>query len=95
MRSFKNTQRLTTAIYMYIVNLFTSNEEKKELLKTFKALDLNNDGLLSREELLIGMKKMMDEESAEEEVKRIMGTIDTNHSDQIDFSEFVAASINR
>lgn len=32
-----------------------TKEEKYELLKTFQALDLNNDGKLSREELTIGI----------------------------------------
>jgi len=49
-------------VYLYIVNQFTTSEEKKELLKTFQSLDLNNDGLLSSEELLIGLKKIMEEE---------------------------------
>ena len=65
------------------------------MLKTFKALDTNNDGLLSREELLIGLKKVMNENEAAEEVERIMRDIDKNNSGSIDYSEFVAASINR
>lgn len=82
-------------MYLYIVNQFTTSEEKRELLKTFQSLDLNKDGLLSSEELLIGLKKIMEEEEAEKEVKRIMSAIDTNNSGKIDYSEFVAATVNR
>ena len=39
---------------MFLVNYLTTKEEKAELLKTFQALDLNCDGQLSREELIIG-----------------------------------------
>jgi calcium-dependent protein kinase len=39
---------------MYMVNYLTTKEEKNELLKTFQQLDLNGDGILTREELLIG-----------------------------------------
>jgi calcium-dependent protein kinase len=42
-----------------------TREEKNELMRTFQALDLNNDGMLSREELIIGYSKMMPFEEAE------------------------------
>lgn len=42
---------------MYIVNYLTTKEEKNELLKTFQQLDLNGDGILTKEELLIGRFK--------------------------------------
>jgi len=41
-------------------------------LKTFKALDTNNDGVLSRQELLVGYSKIMSAPEAEEEVNKIM-----------------------
>ena len=37
-----------------MINYLTNKEEKDELFKTFKSLDKNNDGMLSREELLQG-----------------------------------------
>ncbi|CAD8212165.1 unnamed protein product [Paramecium octaurelia] len=95
MKTFKSTKQLQSAIYQYIVNQFSTQEDKSELLKTFKALDTNNDGQLSRQELLIGLRKIMNENEAMEEVERIMRDIDQNNSGTIDYSEFVAASINR
>ncbi|CAD8049302.1 unnamed protein product [Paramecium sonneborni] len=95
MKTFKSTKQIQSAIYQYIVNQFSTQEDKSELLKTFKALDTNNDGQLSRQELLIGLKKIMNEDEAIEEVDRIMKDIDQNNSGSIDYSEFVAASINR
>lgn len=50
----KATQKLQEATWMFLVNYLTTKEEKAELLKTFQALDLNCDGQLSREELIIG-----------------------------------------
>ncbi|CAD8133730.1 unnamed protein product [Paramecium octaurelia] len=95
MKTFKSTKQLQSAIYQYIVNQFSSQEDKSELLRTFKALDSNNDGQLSRQELLIGLRKVMSEQQAIDEVDRIMREIDQNNSGTIDYSEFVAATINR
>lgn len=68
-------------------------------------MDLNNDGKLSREELILGYRKVLNEADAEEEVDRIMTAVDTNDSGAIDYSgkiylkyniiEFVMATINR
>jgi calcium-dependent protein kinase len=64
-------------------------------LKTFQALDLNNDGQLTREELILGYKKIMNAVDAEEEVERIMKTVDTNNSGAIDYTgECFALSSN-
>ena len=58
-------------------------------MKTFQTLDTNNDGKLSREELLIGYKKIMDAVEADAEVSRIMSYVDTNNSGHIDYSGIV------
>ena len=58
---------------MFFVNYLASKDEKNDLLKTFKSLDLNGDGKLSREELIIGFNKICsDPEEAKEKVEHIM-----------------------
>jgi len=47
--------KLQEATFMYIVNQLTTKDEREELLKTFKALDVNGDGVLSKEELIDGI----------------------------------------
>ena len=42
------------AVWTFLTNFLTINEEKKDLLKIFKTLDTNGDGQLTREELLNG-----------------------------------------
>jgi Ca2+-binding EF-hand superfamily protein len=49
-------------------------------------LDLNNDGRLSREELVIGFQKVLNEAQVEVEVDRIMKLVDRNDSGAIDYS---------
>ena len=72
-----------------------TKEEKQELLTIFQALDSNNDGQLSREELMNGFEKIMGSVKAEEEVNRIMDMVDTDGNNCIDYSEFVTACIDR
>jgi Ca2+-binding EF-hand superfamily protein len=38
----------------------TSDEDKESLLETFKAIDENGDGMISRKELLTGYRKVND-----------------------------------
>jgi calcium-dependent protein kinase len=66
-----------------------------ELHKAFSALDKNSDGKLSREELVEGYKQIMGDLAAEEEVDRIMKIADADGSGEIDYSEFVVATINK
>ena len=40
---------------MFFINYLATREEKGELLQTFQDLDLNKDGMLSKEELIIGL----------------------------------------
>ena len=61
LKRFRAERKLESAIWMYLVHYFTSQEERSQLLKIFQALDLNGDGQLSREELLKGMLYMLDQ----------------------------------
>jgi len=74
----------------------TSQVEKEELQKTFQTLDKDGDGVLTKEELLEGYKKVyQNDEQAELEVRRIIEEVDINNSGQIDFTEFIIAAMNR
>eukprot|EP01017_Pseudomicrothorax_dubius_P024218 TRINITY_DN2577_c0_g1_i2.p2 TRINITY_DN2577_c0_g1~~TRINITY_DN2577_c0_g1_i2.p2 ORF type:complete len:342 (+),score=75.02 TRINITY_DN2577_c0_g1_i2:576-1601(+) len=95
LRTFRADRKLQQAAWVFLVSYFATREEKDELLKAFRALDLNGDGLLSREELIEGYKKIMNAAQAEEEVTRVLSTVDTNNSGHIDYSEWVTATINR
>ena len=47
-------------------------------MKNFNELDTNNDGTLSKEELIAGYRKIMNIAQAEEEVTKIMKAVDRN-----------------
>ena len=80
LKNFRAEFKLQKAVQLYIISFFDLKEEKDELLKTFKALDLDHDGQLTPDELLIGYSKMMDQDEADKEVKRIFSTIDVNNT---------------
>lgn len=58
-------------------------------MKNFNELDTNNDGTLSKEELIAGYRKIMNIAQAEEEVTKIMKAVDRNNNGKISYTEFV------
>ena len=58
-------------------------------------LDTNKDGKLQYDELLQGYQEFYGVEYAKEEVDRIFELVDVDHSGEIDFSEFVTATVSR
>ncbi len=65
----------------------TSQSEKDELQKTFQSLDKDSNGVLTKDELIEGYKKVFAERSNPElEVQRIIEEVDINNSGQIDFT---------
>ncbi len=94
LKKFNTKCRMQEAVYYFIINNLASTEEKAELIKVFKALDVNNDGMISKEELLEGLKKI-NQFMSEQEVEELINKIDSNKNKGIDYSEFLAAAINR
>jgi len=94
LKNFRSDTKLQKAVILYIISFFDIKDEKDELLKTFKELDLDHDGQLTHDELMIGYSKLMGEHDAKKEVDRIFATIDVNGSGAIDFTEFCVATVN-
>lgn len=94
LKSFTTKNKMQQAIFYFLVNHMATKEEQQELLNTFRALDLNNDGVISRDELLQGFKKI-DNALTEADVSVMIKKIDNNQSATIDYTEFVAATIDK
>ena len=94
LQKFQTTKKFQEAVLVFFVNNLVSNEEKQNLLKAFRELDSNNDGILSKDELLFGYKKIMNDEEAEKQVSQIFANLDKNGNGSIDYNEFVMATIN-
>jgi calcium-dependent protein kinase len=57
LKAFSADQKLKQATYTYIATQLLSKEEKANLAKVFKAMDINGDGKLSKEEVVEGYEK--------------------------------------
>ncbi|EGR33828.1 protein kinase domain protein [Ichthyophthirius multifiliis] len=95
MRNFRTGKKLQEATWMFLVNYLASKEDKNELLKAFQSLDTNGDGKLQKDELIQGYLKILSPVQAALEVERILQTVDKNNSGEIDYSEWVAATISK
>ena len=91
LKGFRVEQKLQHAVLTFIASQLINKEESKKLSETFRNIDKNGDGKLSREELLEAYKMTMGKEAALEEVEHIMKTVDVNGSGFIDYTEFITA----
>ncbi|WMV44901.1 hypothetical protein MTR67_038286 [Solanum verrucosum] len=71
---------------------FLSNEEVEDLKEMFNKIDTNNDGIVSVEELKVGLK--LNSQLAESEVQMLIEAIDTNGKGTLDYGEFIAVSLH-
>ncbi len=85
---FSTRNKLKQAILTFIVTQMTSTAEKDELQRTFQSLDKDGNGVLTKEELIEGYRKVFADkkEQADIEVARIIEEVDINHSGYIDFT---------
>lgn len=81
------------ALYYFLANNLASEEDKKKLTETFKALDANGDGVLSKEEIRQGYKKTCG--ITNEELEVLIKEVDSNSNASINYSEFMVAALNR
>ncbi|CAD8128593.1 unnamed protein product [Paramecium sonneborni] len=90
LESFHNKSKLASAILQLISTQIMNSKEKKELIEGFKAIDKNNDGKLSKDELIqCYMNLYQDEIKCAQIVDKIFFSADLDHSGSIDYTEFI------
>lgn len=88
MSSFKAENVLADAIRTFIASQLLANRETREAESVFVALDLNGDGRLSKEDLVVAYSTLFGEHS-EGVVEEVMTQIDTDNNGYIDYTEFL------
>lgn len=82
----------------YIVCQVLSNEEQEKVYKTFKAFDLNNDGKITKDELISGYRKFyrdLPEKEILVQVERLFKKGDPDSKGFIGYSEWQMATIDK
>lgn len=92
---FRAEQKLQQATLAFLVHNLSNQEEIAELKEVFLAFDINNDGRLTKNELMQGMAKILPESNVAQSVDALMKTIDTDNNGYIEFEEFIRASIDK
>jgi calcium-dependent protein kinase len=64
-------------------------KQKEKLLKTFRKLDKDNNGTLSKEELIKGYAQIMTEEEAKIEVDKVFAMVDFDGCGEIDYNGII------
>lgn len=89
LQKFNAQNKLEKSILTFISNNIMDDGANKELIQVFKAIDKNNDGRLSREEIINGYKELgLGIEHAQE----VINKIDSDQSGLVDYSEFITAT---
>lgn len=81
LRKFQSAELLKQTVLTYLSTQITE-AETEEIVKTFKALDVNSDGKLSREEMKVGLLKSL----KLEEIDELLSSIDTDKSGYINYN---------
>lgn len=81
-------------MYTYIASQLYSNKDKDNLLKVFREIDKDGDGVIERNELVLMFNSHSKSLLTEREIEKILALVDTNGSGQIDFTEFLVAASN-
>jgi calcium-dependent protein kinase len=93
LQSFHSEKKLQKATLSLIASQFTTKDEREQLRALFKKLDRDNNGTLSKHDILNGVGQFRN--ISETEAERILREVDSDQSGEIDFSEFVTASFDK
>ena len=94
LKAFEAKKQLKQVILSFISAHINQQEETKVLREAFLSVDVNGDGLLSREELIAAYSQTMTRDEAAFVVEKVMTDVDLDHSGYVDYSEFLLAGKN-
>jgi len=94
LKSFNADSKLKQATFAFIASQLLSKNEKESIDKVFRAMDVNGDGKLSKEEIKNGYAEYFGKSLSDEEIDEMFDKVDADGSGAIDYSEFVVATMN-
>ena len=93
-KTFSTQYKLQQAALSYIISQLLSDQEKQKFHSLFLAIDKDNDGRLSRNELIEGYQRFCEGQSlSNEEANKIMEELDISGNGYIELTEFIMGVI--
>ena len=89
LKKFQNVKIFKKAVLTFIASRVADSEIQKEM-EAFKSLDRNKDGYIT----MLELKSAMSKYHSEDEVQEILKSIDTDKNGAINYTEFIAASLD-
>jgi len=90
LRTYKTQMTFQKAVLAYIASQQLCQDEEKKLREAFEALDVDKNGVISKEELMQGYFRVFkNKEKAVNEAERVMRRIDVNQNGAIDYNGFL------
>jgi calcium-dependent protein kinase len=93
LKEFNRTTKLKEAIQTFMLTQVMMSKELVKLEKSFKAIDSDGDGVISRVELLKHFRKNLEEAEAIEETDKIFANMSGNGHDCIEYIEFLRGAV--
>ena len=94
LQNFNAASKLKQATYAFIASQLLSKSEKEQIDKVFRAMDLNGDGKLQKDEIKQGYAEYFGRNLSDQEVDEMFAKVDADGSGEIEYSEFVVATLN-
>lgn len=92
LRKFNCTTKLKEAVQTFMLSQVLMSKELIKLEKSFKAIDIDGDGVISKTELLTHFKNTMEEVEAVEETDKVFENVKGTH-ESIEYIEFLRAAV--
>ena len=94
--TYRKGLKLQQAAIAFIVHNMPPNEEIRNINSTFRIIDENGDGRITKQELIKGFKLYNPSlENPDEEVEKLFNSIDTDNNGYLEYEEFTRVLINK
>jgi len=94
LKKFRSQNQLKKAA-LHVIAQQLNDKHIKKLRENFIAMDVNGDGSLTTAELVEGLKKAGMNEAEMEELTKVISEVDADGSGSIDYTEFLAATLEK
>lgn len=94
LKQYSSRNKLRSAVSLFVTTYVVTREEKQQLTDIFTSLDTDHNGVLTRNELLSGLKKIRSAEDSEALVDSILAQVDLDQSGTINYTEFLSAVLD-